>query len=255
MRQSLLICASLAVFVLPCQADDTPVAAETLIRLTVYPAPAAKPALRYLLLPELRELEPGNPCHIYLKCFMESQKFFFDKEAFQRREKLLVMPLKELPAQELLDYGHLHLQYADLAARLDRPDWQILSKLKTDGIGLLVPDLQEMRKLASALKVRFRAEVALGRFDDALRTAKTMFAMSRHLYEHPTLIADLVGIAVAFVAIGPLEEMLEQPGCPNLYWALTNLPSPLVPLDRGIEGERLLIRAQGEAYYPLTLVG
>ena len=33
--------------------------------------------------------------------------------------------------------------------------------------------------------------------------------------------------------------MLEQPGCPNLYWALTNLPNPLVPLDKGMEGERV----------------
>ena len=87
-----------------------------------------------------------------------------------------------------------------------------------------------MRTLARALQVRFRAEVALGRFDDAIRTAKTMFAMSRHLGEHPTLIGNLVGIAIAYVAIEPLEEMLEQPGCPNLYWALTNLPrSPGFP--------------------------
>jgi hypothetical protein len=62
--------------------------------------------------------------------------------------------------------------------------------------------------------------------------------MSRHLGEHPTFIGNLVGIAVASVAIGPLEEMLEQPGCPNLYWALSNLPDPLVGLDKGAAGER-----------------
>ena len=98
---------------------------------------------------------------------------------------------------------------------------------------MLIPDVQQLRPLASALKVRFRAEVALGRFDDALRTAKTMFAMSRHLGEHPTFVGNLVGIAVAHVAIGPLEEMLEQPGCPNLYWALTNLPRPPGPPGQG----------------------
>jgi hypothetical protein len=92
--------------------------------------------------------------------------------------------------------------------------------------------------------VRFRAEIALHRFDDALRTAKTMFALARHMAEHPTLVADLIGMAIAMVAIGPVEEMLEQPGCPNLYWALTNLPKPLIPLDRGMEGERLIIATQ-----------
>jgi hypothetical protein len=239
--RTLLGCAALAVFALPARAEQTVTAAETVIRLTVQPAAAPKPALRYLLLPELKEMNPGNPIHNYLKCFMEQQNFFFSKEAFERREKLLVMPLKELPAQELLDYGRFALRQADWAARLDKPDWQILLKLKTDGINLLLPDVQQLRALAQALKVRFRAEVALGRFDDALRTAKTMFAMARHMGDHPTLIGDLVGLAIAYVAIGPLEEMLEQPGCPNLYWALTNLPNPLVPLDKGMEGERLLI--------------
>jgi hypothetical protein len=225
--------------VLPCPADDVPATPETLIRLTVQPAPAPKPALRYLLLPELKEMQPGNPCHNYLKCFMEAQKFFYDKEAFQRRDKLLAMPLKELPAQELQNYGGSHLKQADYAARLENPDWQILQKLKAEGINLLVPDLQAMRQLANALKVRFRAEVALGRFDDALRTAKTMFALSRHVSEHPIYIGSLVAIAIAHVGIAPLEEMLEQPGCPNLYWALTNLPRPLVPLNKATEGEHI----------------
>ena len=197
------------------------------------PAAAPKPALRYLLLPELKEMNPGNPIQNYLKCFMEQQKFFFDKEAFERREKLLAMPLKELPARELQEYGGLALRQADWAARLDNPDWQILLNLKAEGIYLLIPDVQELRPLANALKVRMRAEVALGRFDDALRTAKTMFALARHLGEHPTFVGNLFGFAVANAAIGPLEEMLEQPGCPNLYWALTHLPNPLVPVDQG----------------------
>ena len=84
----------------------------------------------------------------------------------------------------------------------------------------------------------------MGRFDDAIRTAQTMFAMSRHLGEHPTIIGDLVGIAIAATAIGPLEEMLGQPGCPNLYWALTNLPVPLIPLRTGVEGERTIVLAE-----------
>src|SRR5262249_52740282 len=89
-----------------------------------------------------------------------------------------------------------------------------------------------------ALKERFHAEVALGHFDDALVTAKTIFAMSRHMGEHPTLIGDLVGIAVAYHAVGPLDEMLVQPCRPHLYCALSYLPSPFIPLDKGSEAER-----------------
>ena len=240
MARTVLACAAMAVFALPCRAGEAAATPETLIRLSVAPEAAPRPALRYVLLPELKEMNPGNPVQGYLKCFMEQHKFFFDKESFQRREKLLSMPLKELPARELRNYGGFALTQADWAARLDTPDWQILPKLRVDGLFLLLPDIQEMRLLIGALKVRFRAEVALGRFDDAIRTAKTMFAIARHLSEHPTLIADLVAMFAANSAIGPLEEMLQQPGCPNLYWALTNLPAPLVPLDRGMEGERVM---------------
>jgi hypothetical protein len=244
MLRTCLCCAVVAVFAVPCRADQTTSTPETLIRLNVSPGRAPKPALRYLLLPELLEMNPGNPIQNYMKCFMEQQKFFFDKEAFERREKLLTMPLKELPAQELSDYGRLPLRQADWAARLDAPDWQFLLAIRNDGVSASIPDVQEMRTLAKALKVRFRAEIALGRFDDALKTAKTLFAMSRHLGEHVIFVSDLIGISIAFVAIGPLEEMLEQPGCPNLYWALSNLPVPLVAIDKGTQGERVGILAE-----------
>jgi hypothetical protein len=217
----LFLCAVLAAFVPLARAEQTTTTTETVIRLNVQPMAAPKPALRYLLLPELKEMTPGNPIPNYLKCFM-------DQDFSSEREIL----------------GKSALRQADRAARMDKPDWQILLKLKTDGFGLLLPDLQKMRMLAADLKDRFHDEVVHGQFDDALRTAKTMFAMSRHMGDHPTLIGDLVAIAIAYVTIGPLEEMLEQPGCPNLYWALTNLPNPLISVDKGMEGERVLLRSE-----------
>jgi hypothetical protein len=217
----LLCCAALAAFPLPVWAEQPAAPAEMVIRLTVQPMAAPKPALRYLLLPELKEMTPGNPIPNYLKCLL-------DKGSFPDRETV----------------GRAALRLADRAARMDKPDWQILLKVKTDGIGLLLPDLQKTRELANALQMRFHDEASQRHFDDALVTAKTMFALSRHVGEHPTLIGNLVGIAIAFVTIAPLEEMLQQPGCPNLYWALTNLPSPLVSNDTGLEGERALILSE-----------
>jgi hypothetical protein len=237
----LLCLAAIAAFALPCRADETISASETLIRLNVMPAPAPKPALRYRLLPELKEMHPGNPIQHYMKTMMEQKKFFYDEEAFQHREKLLTMPLEELPAQELKYDGRVVLSQVDWAARLDNPDWQILLKLKVEGFEVLLPEVQQIRSLARALQVRYRAEIAQGRFDDAVRTSKTMFAMSRHLGEHPTVIGNLVGMAIASMTISHLDEMLQQPDCPNLYWALTNLPSPLIPVDKGMEGERMTI--------------
>jgi len=231
-----MLCALL--IALPCvvRADDAPT--QTVIRLAVTSQAAPKPALRYQLLPESREMNPGNPIQGYLVCFMEQTNFYNDKTEVENREKWLTMPLKELPLKELHDYGGVGLRQADYAARLDKPDWQILLKLRRDGVNTLLPDVQVMRRLASGLKVRFRAEVAERRFGDALVTAKTMFALSRHLGEHPTFIGDLVALAIAFMTVGPVEEMIQQPGCPNLYWALSDLPAPFIDFRQGRLGER-----------------
>ena len=145
MSRALVCCTVMAILAVPCRAGEPAPNPETLIRLDVRPAPAPEPALRYLLLPELEEMEPGNPIYNYLKCCMEQQAFLFDKEAFRRREELLAMPINELPAQDLQEYGRSALSQADWAARLDNPDWQILLKLKEDGFYTLLPDVQQMR--------------------------------------------------------------------------------------------------------------
>ncbi|HKB41291.1 MAG TPA: hypothetical protein VKD72_33005 [Gemmataceae bacterium] len=240
MARPLIVCA--LILILPCigVAADPPAATETVIKLTVQPAAAPKPALKYQLLPELREMSPGNPVMAYMKCFAEQNNFYYNKEAIDDREKWQTVPLKDLPAKDLLTYGGSSLRQADLAARLTTPDWQILLQARKEGYRMLLPEIQQMRMLAGALKVRFRAQVAEHKFDDAVASAKTMFALSHHLGEHPTFICELVGAAVANITIGPLEEMIEQPGSPNLYWALTHLPEPFIDLRNGFQGERMM---------------
>ena len=241
MPRIVLCCALFLALPFVGRSDDAAEPTETLIRLKVDPAASPKPALRYLLLPELREMNPGNAVPEYMKSFMEQQGFFHNKEAWEEREKWALMPLKELPLEKLRGYGSVALRQADYAARMDRADWQSLLRIRSEGVSLLVPEVQQMRQLSWALKVRFRVEIADGRFDQALVTAKTMFALSRHLGDHPTLIGGLVGIAIAHIAVEPLEEMLQQPGCPNLFWALTDLPRPFIDLRLGLQGERMFM--------------
>ena len=216
---------------------------EAAVRLTVQPMPAPKPALKYQLLPEPRELKPGNAAQNYLKCFMEQRYFFFSKEAAAERTRYETMPLSELPADKLQQYGGFILRQADWAARLDAVDWQNLERIQNGGMETLADELGPLQILAAALHVRFRVHVAGRHFDDAIGTAKTMFALASHLGEHSTEVADLVGLWVAHLGLGALEEMIQQPECPNLYWALTNLHSPLVDLSKGVHGDRTRMAA------------
>jgi hypothetical protein len=235
MTRVLLIVAALA----PLGADSAP--NQTVVRLKVQPMAAPKPALKYQLLPELGEMTSGNPAQGYIRCFAEQRFFFFTKESVAERARYLAMPLAELPAEKLRDYGRSALRHADWSARLDSPDWQVLRHVQNDGMDLLVPEADPLRVLGLALQVRFRAEVALRRFDEALRSAKTMLALARHLGEYPSEAANLTGLVVANGALDRLEEMLQQPACPNLYWALIDLPCPLVELRKGFQGDRLVV--------------
>ena len=79
MARTLPVCALLILVPCGARADDAP--ARTIVRLTVSPRAAAEAGPAYQLLPELREMNPGNPIQGYLLCFMEQNHFFFDKTA------------------------------------------------------------------------------------------------------------------------------------------------------------------------------
>ena len=215
--------------------------AEAATRLTVRPMAAPKPALRYQLLPEVRELSPGNSVQWYLRCFAEQRNFFFGKQGVEERDRYRKMPLAELAKENLQTYGGGALTQADWGARLDTAEWDVLRKVQTDGTELRVPELASLRILGIALQVRFRAAVAREDYDTAIRTAKTMFGLARHLGESPALEANRLGLEIAELALDTFEEMLQQPNAPNLYWAYTDLPTPLVDLRKGFQGNRVLV--------------
>jgi hypothetical protein len=219
-------------------------AEEPVVRFTLHPMAAPRPALAYQLLPELSELNPGNPAQNYLKCFMEQRTFFYGPKAVADRARYLAAPLAELPLAELKEYGGNALRQADWAARLDAVDWQAIPRIQSGAIDIIPGELGPLQVLADALQVRFRAEVAARKFDDAVRSGKTMFALAHHLGRHPTIVANLIGLSVAHLGAGALEEMVQQPGCPNLYWALAVLPFPLVDLRAGIQGDRMRAAAE-----------
>jgi hypothetical protein len=224
------------------QPPPVPKEGPWVIPLTVYPVAEPKPALKYLLLPEARDINPGNQIPAFYKCFMEQHNFYRSKESIDQREIWVKAPLQELaPVKALIGYGGASTRQADFAARLETVDWATLSQLKIEGIFLLIPDVQQLRELAQVLKVKLRGEIARKEFDTAIRTTQTLLALARAFESHPTLIGQLVGVAIATLTFDALEEFVQQPGAPNLFWALTDLPAPFISLRYGMEGERAWI--------------
>jgi hypothetical protein len=213
---------------------------DRLVLLDLQPAPAPVPALKYQLLPELAEMNPGNSVPAYLRCFAEETHFFFSKETGEERERLLNCPLSDIKPGSLKGYGGHALRQADHAARLEYCDWNLLPQMREQGYMLLIPEIQQIRTLASALAVRCRGQIADKDFDGAIHSLKTIFALARHTGEHPTIISGLVGVAIAQIGCNLLEELIQQPNAPNLYWALTDLPATLVDNRRGVSADRMM---------------
>jgi hypothetical protein len=213
---------------------------KLVVKSTVDSAPAAVPALKYLLLPDLRDQQPGNRVQAFGKCFAEQHPFYHDPGELAKREKWSTAPLADLAGEKgLVGYGGSGLRQADFAARLESVDWDILVQFRAEGINLLLPDVQQLRELAAALKVRARGEIARKEYHAALHTLQTMFALAATFNQHPTLIGQVVGIAILNLTLGVVEEFQQQPGAPSLFWALADLPNPFTDLRKGMQGERL----------------
>jgi hypothetical protein len=226
----------------------SPVAAQAppqVKKLTVAPAAPPSPALKYKLLPELRDMTPGNAALFYQRAHSPDWWAILSKQKTLEGEKLdswLELPLDKLPRQEtrfLENFGGL--RETDLAARHEYCYWDLTDRVKSEGIGLILPDYQAFRVYGGLLAVRSRLEMADGKFDQSIYTLETGFKLSRDVANAPTYIQALVGIAIAQHMAGRVEDLIERPGAPNLYWALTTLPEPFIDLRLPSQGERLFL--------------
>jgi hypothetical protein len=217
--------------------------AEKPVRLAIHPAAAAIPALRYQLLPQVEDLSPGNRALLYYRSFSpEWEAWRRQQGLLDQLDRALHAPLNELPRKEL-DWVLQSNQFreVDLAARREYIDWELTSRVRSEGIGMLLPDMQSLRLTANMLALRARLEIADQHYDKALYTLQTGYALGQDLGDAPLLISALVGVAICTQMSKQVEELIQAPGSPNLYWALTALPRPMVSLRKPLQGERMIV--------------
>jgi tetratricopeptide (TPR) repeat protein len=97
-------------------------------------------------------------------------------------------------------------------------------------------DLSKYRQFAFILDVQAKLQIAQGRYDQAKETLKTSLTMAKHLGDAPTLVQEMVGIAIAAINQSRMEQWI-QSDAPSLYWALEDLPQPLVDVNKAIKIE------------------
>ena len=214
---------------------------KKLKKIVLYPAAAPRPALKYQLLPTPLERKPGNAVVFYGKLKAEEDNFYGNRKLRKKLYDYLDAPLEELRDAKEIDILHSLLRYLKRGVICEDCDWQMT--IREDGFATLLPEIQESREYARFLRLIARKQIVQGKFDEAAETLKYGYAFGRHVGDNPTIVAGLVGNAIIGIMSDTLEEFIQQPEAPNLYWALTYLPRPIFDLRQGMEGEIIAINA------------
>jgi hypothetical protein len=242
MIRCLVVLAGLALTTMPAFAQQT----TPPIRVGSEPMAAPVPALKYTLLPQVRDRERGNALLRYYRSFSpEWQSHRRDSKFYDRLYDANEKPLRDVKPEEIKSlYGSISrgiFKELDLGARRSYCDWEMNDRAREEGIGLLLPDAQGFREQTDLLKLRARHELLAGDYNQAAHTLQTGFQLARHVAQGPTLIHVLVAVSCAAKMLTVIDDWVERPGAPNLYWALTDLPRPLISVRNGLEGERLFM--------------
>jgi hypothetical protein len=232
---------SLTLVLLMAAADAAQAQPDTpkLIRLAPQSTARQVGAFHYRLLPDPLDRTSGNAAALWR---LAGEAMRHAKRRLTPKEDVwLSAPLQELPRKEIADFlTHYATTFrlARQAACRDHCDWEMAPlTLQTIQESFSQELIQRLRELVQLLSIRCRLQLAEGRYEDAAETLQIGFAMARHLCESDSAIHNLVGIAIASIIISRVEEWVQTPGSPNLYWALTALPRPLANLRRTFEQE------------------
>ena len=203
--------------------------------LVLVPAGEPSPVLGIRLMPRPSELKSGNAALFYNAALGFQPKI--EEDAENQLEQWRDQAVDQWPrpeVQKLLDSFAHTLRYIRLGTHCRNCDWELPLE---DGFDLVMPPLGDFRRMAKLMTLRTRMAIADGQVDQAVASVQDGLVMGMNMDEGPLLVQSLVGMAIARVTLDELEHWCQTPGMPNLYWALTALPRPLVTARKAYDYE------------------
>lgn len=239
---------------------------NTIARRTLVLAPKAehKPALSIRFIPDSFHAKPGNAAIYYLK----AGGYFEQSSTQQARRKFeedsrqaangkdyapyiwLETELKDLPVDEMktfLRYTSFQPLFLEEAAARLHCDYDRQVNTIENPVGYLLPEIQSIRDIARLQAMRFLVAMAENRTDDAVKILGQMIAMGPHLSQEPFLVSNLVGAACVGIGMQHAHYLSEHADSPNLYWAIAQLPNPMIDLSPSLAYEREVLFQQVKA--------
>lgn len=226
----------------------------TTFKMTVSPAAEPVPALKHRLVARELDLKQGNAVPYYYRSLLNIQSSFrylrkTYGDAYDTWYSPIELPLDEIPMEkaEKASRGWRNIIRQNLREATMRRqcewDWQAEEIRGPEVIGILLEEIQESRELCRGLMLVARVDLAkqLAKakpdYEQVLETLRINYRLGHDIAEAPFLVSDLVGIAICGMGNRQVIELIAQPDSPNLYWAIAELPDPMVSVQESMQSE------------------
>jgi hypothetical protein len=202
-------------------------------------APVPGRALQYGLLPSPYTTVAGNAAPHWARAGLAAVEVTRrvpakDWDALTEEGPLEKFPREE--AEKVLQTAATALRMAEQASRYDHCYWAF-EPMTIQAMDLPLTEIQALRSLAQLLSLQCRVLLLQRRFDDAARTLQIGLVLGRHTGDGPIMVQNLVGVAIASIMLQRVQEWIQLPDAPNLYWPLTALPTPFISDAAAIHNE------------------
>ena len=201
------------------------------IALQVSAAPEPRFALQYLFETPHPEQERGNAALLYQTAVAQMMQTYGGDQAVDGDTlyRWYRAPVEDLPLEEVRPaLARLESCFRLLAAAVRREQCIWEYPAGKDGFPYVSPLLHEYRMLSRILAIKAKLEIHDGKIAEALGTLRCGIIFGRDVGNGPNLIQHLVGLSMAAATVQQIEGLVQHPQAPNVYWALTALPDPLV---------------------------
>ena len=218
--------------------------------MTITPAVEAKPAFKHRLFVPRYKTVPGNAVTHYLRPFGDgslsdpwraAEKEFGD-EALSNWFSLKT-PVSDIPLESLKKVSSGFDSYVDnhirRASKCREADWGLaVEDLKgIENINFTLPSIQQTRRIARALMLRNRLAVIEGRYEDSVENIGMIYKLGENVNEQGFLVSNVVAAAQVGMANECMIDLVSSPSSPNMYWALAELPRPILSFRKSFRLE------------------
>ncbi|MEL7497283.1 MAG: hypothetical protein AAFN77_06700 [Planctomycetota bacterium] len=218
-------------------------------RFRVTPAKTTRPAFQYRLTVPPHQTIPGNAITHYLRSDGEGslrRPIDYARETYGDvifKWASLETPTDDIKLDDLRavssSFESFVQQHLRRATFCRDSDWGLaledLSGKET--YEFLLPSVQQTRTMARILQMRNRLAVIEGRHEDSVEHLRMTYQLAHRVGDLGLLVSGLVAISETSMANQGMMHLISSKNGPNMYWALSELPQPVIDLRSAFQLE------------------